>query len=85
MGSRAQGPLQPRKRKPFHRTPGPEFGAALSFQEIADVLGVTHQAVQQSYRSGLRKLRAYHPEALARLQLIAGELARTRDARMIRE
>jgi len=72
---------RPRKRKSFHRTLGPCFGASLSFQEIADQLGVSNQAVQQSYRSGMAKLRA-RPATLARLAALATELATARQARL---
>lgn len=38
----------------------------MSFQEIADVIGCSPQAVYQSYVNGLRKLRK-QPERLAKL------------------
>lgn len=68
-------PLRKRKK-------GPEFGCALSFQEIADELGCTHQAVQASYKSGILKLRRFHPETLARLRALAAELAISRERRL---
>lgn len=50
---------------------GPIHGAAMSFQEIAEVLGTTNQNVWDAYRRGITKLRKYHPRTLERLKEIS--------------
>jgi DNA-directed RNA polymerase sigma subunit (sigma70/sigma32) len=55
-------------------------GAGMTLEEIAAELGVTHQAVAQSLRSGLTKLRK-RPEAVAALQAMVEMKLAIRDRR----
>lgn len=70
--------------KPARAKKGPEGGASMSFEEIAEKMHCSHQRVCWLYQSALRKLRA-RPEALARLVALAAELDRSRNERMVRE
>ena len=63
------------------RKKDPDHDAAMSFAEIGAAMGFTWQRAQQLYSSGMKKLRA-HPEELARLQILAAELAAAREARL---
>lgn len=59
---------------------GPEFGAAMSFDEIAGALGATPQCVHVSYQRALEKLNA-HPETTA-LWKLARRVAEERERRL---
>lgn len=50
------------------------FGQPMTAQEIADVCGVTPQAIAKREAAALRKLKATHPEVLKELLEAAASL-----------